>query len=169
MTGKDFDGSGWQRVTGQKARDGCLPSAVSSRAGSRCCSTRRLPASPLARCGAWPSQPGSASLSGVTSPRLLCDTQCAPALLGHRFPACRALLCLLPRTWFLFGCHHSPSSVPTRPLGLLTSYLSLRSPLRRLFSGKSSRGPHSPPSGHPSHGFEPALSVSTRPSASWMS
>lgn len=117
MTGKDFDGSGWQRVTGQKARDGRLPSAVSSRAGSRCCSTRRLPASPLARCGAWPSQPGSASPSGVTSPRLLCDTQCAPALLGHRFPACRALLCLLPRTWFLFGCHHSPSSVPTQTGG----------------------------------------------------
>lgn len=123
----------------------CRPSEQSGQEAGA--AARRLPASPLARCGGCPPQPGSASLSGVMSPRLLCDTQCAPALLSHWFPACRALLCLLPHTWFLFGCHHSPSYVPTQPLGLLTSYLSLRSPLRHFISGKSSRGPT--PHAHP--------------------
>lgn len=81
---------------------------------------------------------GSACLSGVVCPSLLCDACCAPAVLGHWFPP-RATLS------HILSAHVVPTSSLLCPFpALLPAHLLPvpRSPLRCFFSGKSSLRAH---------------------------
>ena len=84
---------------------------------------------------------GSAYFSGVISPSL-CDTYSS-----HLRPSVPTVCHILIPPTYTQGFCPAPTTLPLSPLPalcLLTFYLSLRSPLRHISSGKSSWRAHAP-------------------------